>query len=186
MSMTSPTPVSTLDMRKKCFAPVVDEHTRLLVLGSLPGEKSLIQAEYYANRQNSFWYLMSQVIDADLVGMPYQQKLDCLLRHGIGLWDVVAEARREGSLDSNIKSREDNDLPALVRSLPRLQAIAFNGATAFKLGMKIIGADAARFEVFALPSSSPAYTLAVSKKVGHWMALRAVLASHLAITGGLA
>lgn len=162
-------------MRKKCFAPVVDEHTRLLVLGSLPGEKSLLQAEYYANRQNSFWYLMSVVVDADLVKMAYQEKLNCLLRHGIGLWDVVAEAKREGSLDNNIKSREDNDLLTLVRSLPQLRGIAFNGAIAFKLGLRIIGSDAEKFDVFALPSSSPAYTLAVSKKVEHWTKLRETL-----------
>lgn len=162
-------------MRKKCFAPVVDEHTGLLVLGSLPGEKSLIQSEYYANRQNSFWYLMSGVIDADLVKMSYQEKLNCLLRHGIGLWDVVAEAKREGSLDNNIKSREDNDLLKLVRSLPQLRGIAFNGAIAFKFGMRIIGTYAEQFDVFALPSSSPAYTLAVSKKVEHWTKLRETL-----------
>jgi G:T/U-mismatch repair DNA glycosylase len=40
------------DLRKRCFDPVVDRQTRLLVLGSLPGEQSLAVQQYYANRQN--------------------------------------------------------------------------------------------------------------------------------------
>ncbi|MBQ5946295.1 DNA-deoxyinosine glycosylase [Massilia sp. ST3] len=162
-------------MRKKCFAPVVDERTRLLVLGSLPGEKSLAQGEYYANRQNCFWHLMSSVIDADLVTMSYGHKLDELRRCGIGLWDVVAEATREGSLDSRIRAHEKNDLLGLIQSLPELKAIAFNGAKALKLGLKVIGSNAEQFSLLALPSSSAAYTLAVSTKVERWRALRDVL-----------
>jgi hypoxanthine-DNA glycosylase len=163
-------------MRKKCFAPVIDEHTRLLVLGSLPGEKSLAQGEYYANRQNMFWHLMSSIIDVDLVTLSYHHKLDCLLRHRIGLWDVVAEAKREGSLDSNIKSHKGNDLLSLIQSLPSLRAIAFNGATSAKLGVKIIGAEARQYVLFSLPSSSSAHTLAFSEKLARWSVLRAVKA----------
>lgn len=162
-------------MRKKCFAAVVDEHTRLLVLGSLPGEKSLAQGEYYANRQNMFWHLMSSVIDVDLVTLSYCQKLECLLLHRIGLWDVVAEAKREGSLDSNIRSHKGNDLLSLIRSLPNLRAIAFNGVASAKLGTKIIGAEAEQYAVFALPSSSPAHTLAFREKAAGWSVLRAAL-----------
>lgn len=163
-------------MRKKCFAPVIDEHTRLLILGSLPGEKSLAQGEYYANRQNMFWHLMSSIIDVDLVTLSYHQKLECLLRHRIGIWDVVAEATREGSLDSNIKSHEGNDLLSLIQSLPNLRAIAFNGATSAKLGAKIIGAAAGQYALFSLPSSSSAHTLAFGEKLAQWSVLRAATA----------
>jgi G:T/U-mismatch repair DNA glycosylase len=41
--------------RKRCFDPVVDDRTRLLILGSLPGEQSLVLQEYYGNRQKNFW-----------------------------------------------------------------------------------------------------------------------------------
>lgn len=158
--------------RKQCFAPVVDANTRLLVLGSLPGEKSLAQAQYYAHKQNRFWMLISAVIGTDLVPLPYDQRLQALLRHGVGLWDVVAAAHRTGSLDSAIRHRDDNDLPELLARHPRITAIAFNGGTAHKLGMKVLGEHAAHYRIAALPSSSPAYTLAYAEKLTQWMVLR--------------
>jgi hypoxanthine-DNA glycosylase len=161
--------------RKRCFAPVVDARTRLLILGSLPGERSLALQEYYGNRQNKFWTLMSAVIGVSLVPLAYQDRLAALLAHGIGLWDVVAEAQRHGSLDSKIRDRDDNDLPGLLARFPAIGAIAFNGGTAAKLGIKVLGARADQYALFELPSSSPAYTLAYAEKCARWMQLRAAL-----------
>lgn len=164
------------ELRKRCFAPVVDQHTRLLVLGSLPGEQSLTLQEYYGNRQNRFWQLMSAVTGVELVPLAYAARLQALLEHRVGLWDVVAEAHRPGSLDSNIRNRDDNDLPALVAGLPALTSIAFNGGTAARLGLKVLGGLASNYQIVQLPSSSPAYTLAYAEKLAQW----AVLADHLA------
>ena len=161
--------------RKRCFDPVVDTRTRLLVLGSLPGEKSLALQQYYGNRQNKFWALMSKVIGQDLVQLDYDDRLSTLLEHGVGLWDVVAEAHRPGSLDSQIRNRDDNDLPGLLERYPRIAAIAFNGGTAKNLGLKILGAHVARYQVVGLPSSSPAHTLPFTEKLDRWLALRALL-----------
>ncbi|MDB5961549.1 MAG: glycosylase [Massilia sp.] len=162
--------------RKRCFDPVVDARTRLLILGSLPGERSLALQEYYGNRQNKFWMLMSEVVGVSLVPLAYPDRLATLLAHGVGLWDVVAEAQRHGSLDSKIRDRDDNDLPGLLARFPAIGAIAFNGGTAAKLGIKVLGARAARYTLFELPSSSPAYTLAYAEKRARWMQLRAALA----------
>jgi hypoxanthine-DNA glycosylase len=161
------------ELRKRCFAPVVDADTRLLILGSLPGERSLALQEYYGNRQNRFWMLVSAVLGEDLLVLPYQARLARLRHHGVGLWDVVAEARRDGSLDSNIRARADNDLPALLAAHPAIHTIAFNGGTAARLGRKLLGESAARYRVIDLPSSSPAYTVAYADKLGQWMRLRA-------------
>lgn len=159
------------DARKRCFAPVVDPHIGLLILGSLPGERSLLHQQYYAHPQNRFWHLMSDLIGQDLRARDYPARLALLLAHGIGLWDVVAEARRDGSLDSQIRARADNDLAALVAGLPRLDSIAFNGATAARLGLKALGARAARYRIVPLPSSSPAYTLPYAEKLAAWRQL---------------
>ncbi|HYD81279.1 MAG TPA: DNA-deoxyinosine glycosylase [Paucimonas sp.] len=161
---------------KRSFAPVVDPRVRLLVLGSLPGELSLAHGRYYANPQNQFWRLMGGVIGRDLSGMDYPARLQTLLRHRIGLWDVVAEAHREGSLDGNIRAHTGNDLVALAGELPALEAIAFNGGTAARLGMRQLGVHAERYAVFRLPSSSPAYTRPFAEKLAAWEALREVLA----------
>ncbi|WP_420997040.1 DNA-deoxyinosine glycosylase [Cupriavidus sp. 30B13] len=160
---------------KRCFPPVVDADTRVLILGSLPGEVSLAQSQYYAHRQNRFWHLTGEVIGEDLAGMDYPARLRTLLAHRVGLWDVVAEARRDGSLDSNIRDHAGNDLPGLIASLPGLAAIAFNGGTAARIGMKALGAMGDRHQIVRLPSSSPAYTLPYAEKLSAWQALRAWL-----------
>ncbi len=157
--------------RKRCFDPVVDAHTRLLVLGSLPGEKSLALQQYYANRQNRFWHLMSEVSGADLVNRDYPSRLRALLERHIGLWDVVGEAYRAGSLDSRIRDRHDNDLMGLLGQLPALTTIAFNGGTAARVGLKVLGPHAARYRIVQLPSSSPAYTVPYAEKLRLWQAL---------------
>lgn len=162
-------------LRKRCFDPVVDNRTRLLILGSLPGEKSLVLQEYYGNRQNRFWALMSEVIGVQLVPLAYSSRLKALLEHGVGLWDVVAEAQRQGSLDSNIKARDDNDLLGLLARYPYIKAIGFNGGTAARLGGKVLGERASAYQIVELPSSSPAYTLSYAEKALRWLALRDTL-----------
>jgi len=157
--------------RKRCFDPVVDERTRVLVLGSLPGAQSLARQEYYGNTQNRFWSLMSDVSGLDLVPMDYPSRLQALLVNGVGLWDVIAEAAREGSLDSRIRDRADNNLLGLITELPNLTTIAFNGGTAARLGMKALGQHTQRYRIVPLPSSSPAYTLCYAEKLRQWQAL---------------
>ncbi|WP_322042959.1 DNA-deoxyinosine glycosylase [Paraburkholderia sp. J67] len=159
---------------KHCFPPVVDAHTRVLILGSLPGEASLAHQQYYAHKQNKFWHLVGEVIGVDLPALDYEARLQTLLDHRIGLWDVVAQARREGSLDGNIRDHAGNDLITLIERLPALQAIAFNGGTASRIGERILGVDAQRLEILRLPSSSPAYaSMNFATKLVAWRALDA-------------
>jgi len=143
----------------------------VLILGSLPGEASLAQSQYYAHPQNRFWRLMGDLLEVDLVSMAYRDRLDTLLAHHIGLWDVVAEARREGSLDSRIRGHAGNDLEGLVVSLPDLAAIAFNGGTAARLGIKALASHGVPHTMLTLPSSSPAHTLAYAEKLAAWRAM---------------
>jgi hypoxanthine-DNA glycosylase len=158
---------------KRSFAPIVDEHTRVLVLGSLPGEVSLAQGQYYAHRQNRFWSLIGDVIARNLREMPYEVRLQTLLEHRIGLWDVIAEARREGSLDSRIRDHASNDLVALIDTLPNLVAVAFNGGTAAKIGIRALAAQPATIECVNLPSSSPAFAaVPYADKLRAWETLR--------------
>ncbi|MBV8665587.1 MAG: DNA-deoxyinosine glycosylase [Burkholderiaceae bacterium] len=118
---------------------------------------------------------MSEVIGTELISLDYASRLQTLLQHGVGLWDVVAEAHRAGSLDSNIRNRDDNDLHGLLERFPNIAVIGFNGGTAAKLGMKILGERASRFQIIELPSSSPAYTLPYAAKLQQWQLLRQVL-----------
>jgi hypoxanthine-DNA glycosylase len=155
---------------KRSFSPIVDDRTRLLVLGSLPGETSLSEARYYAHPRNHFWPLIGEVIGLDLVGMDYESRLRALRAAGIGLWDVVGSALRAGSLDAAIRDYRANDLVALAESLPRLRAIGFNGAKAANIGARLL-AGRIDLSLVALPSSSPAYTLPYAAKRDAWVKL---------------
>jgi hypoxanthine-DNA glycosylase len=162
------------DSTKSSFPAVVDPKTRVLILGSLPGEASLARGQYYAHPQNQFWRLVEAVTGVELAARPYAARLATLLDRGVGLWDVIRQARRAGSLDAAIRDHQPNALPALLATLPDLRAVAFNGATASTIGRKVLG-EAPGVVLITLPSSSPAHTLAFDRKRAAWLALRPFL-----------
>jgi len=155
----------------------VDAHTRLLLLGSLPGERSLAEARYYAHPRNHFWPLVGQIIEQDFVGMDYPRRLAALIEAGIGLWDVVGSAVRPGSLDASIREPQANDLVALVDRLPQLAAVGFNGGKSASIGRAAL-AGRLGLALVPLPSSSPAYTLPFEAKKKEWLKLKPFLAAR--------
>ena len=161
--------------RKLAFAPVVSGATRVLVLGSLPGEASLAARRYYAHPLNQFWKLIGGVIGHDLHALDYETRLTALAAAGIGLWDTIASAVRRGSLDAAIREVEAAPLPDLVERLPGLRAIAFNGATSARIGRRQLPADPP-FALLDLPSSSPAHAaITLAQKQERWNLLRKFL-----------
>lgn len=162
-------------MRKSAFAPVVAPSTRVLVLGSLPGEASLAAGRYYAHPRNQFWTLVGGVIGRDLAPLEYPERLSALAEAGIGLWDTIASAHRRGSLDAAIRGVEAAPLCELVAALPALRAVAFNGATSARIGRRLLPADAEPVLV-DLPSSSPANAaMTLLQKQERWNLLRKFL-----------
>ncbi len=157
--------------RKASFPPVVDADTRVLILGSLPGDASLAAGRYYAHPQNQFWRLLSPVVGADLPALHYDARLAALQTAGIGLWDVVANATRPGSSDAAIRDATANDVAALIATLPALRLVAFNGGTAWKAGRALVSG----VETLALPSSSPLHMVGVAAKKPAWDAIGAYL-----------
>ena len=162
-------------MRKSAFAPIVDAATRVLILGSLPGDQSLVAARYYANPRNRFWHLVGDVIARpDLPDLTYEDRLMALLANGIGLWDAVASAERPGSLDSAIRNAEPAALSDLACDLPLLQAIAFNGKTSAKIARPLLLQSGQT--LIDLPSSSPAHAaMPYAEKRQAWLDLRQFL-----------
>ena len=154
---------------------MVAPDTRVLVLGSLPGEKSLAAQRYYAHSQNRFWHLIGKVIGAELEPLDYEDRLAALLASKIGLWDTVASAHRAGSLDAAIREAEHNPLADLAASLSELRAVGFNGRTSAKIGMPQLAHTG--LALIPLPSSSPAHaTMRLAEKEKLWGQLREFLA----------
>jgi hypoxanthine-DNA glycosylase len=139
--------------RLQGLAPVVAPNTRLVVLGSFPGVASLLAQQYYAHPRNHFWPILSALWGMDLTAAPYDERLAVVKQRGLGIWDVYAGCRREGSLDSAIEDAQPNDLAGLKATLPHLQAYAHNGGESAR-SMRIT--QALGLAVYRLPSTSPA------------------------------
>jgi double-stranded uracil-DNA glycosylase len=161
-------------MRKTGLPPIADAGTRLFVLGSLPGDKSLADGRYYAHPTNQFWRIIGALIGEELHGRPYDERLAALSKAGVGLWDVVSAATREGSQDSAIRDASHNAIHRLRNDYPRLEAIAFNGGRAAQDGRKLL-ADHGGLMLYDLVSSSGLAGVPLAAKVERWNVIRAHL-----------
>ena len=150
------------------FPPVIDAGVETLILGSFPSVASLGKAQYYGHPQNNFWRLVGAVIDEPLPEMAYELRLRTLIRHRLGLWDIIGKCVRPGSLDSNIRNARHNDFGRVTRVAKNLRRVCFNGKTAGK--MEPLFAEWG-YETLVLPSSSPAYTLQFAEKLKQWRAI---------------
>lgn len=168
------------------LAPLVNRHTRVLVLGSFPGAASLAAQAYYGHPRNHFWPIMADLFDGlwasdafydgsvcyqkSKSGMPldYARRCAWLLGHGVGLWDVYASCLRQGSLDTAIRQPVVNDFGRILAACPNLQLIAHNGGESFKHARHT---QALGVPVVKLPSSSPANaSWSFERKKAAWVA----------------
>lgn len=158
----------------KGFAPILGDNARVLILGSLPSQKSLAEARYYAFPGNAFWPIMSA-----LCGIPdhasYADRCAALIRRRIAVWDVLAAAVRPGSLDSAIRKRdaEVNDFASFFATNPDVRAVFFNGKAAADIFERRVAlsltADQQSIHRQRLPSTSPAYAAATrAEKTSVW------------------
>ena len=156
---------------KTGLSPIARSDARLFILGSLPGDASLSAAQYYAHPRNQFWRLVGAVVGENLHGLPYDERLERLAAHRIGLWDVIGSAVRKGSLDQAIRTPSHNAVDRLLHEFADLEAIAFNGQTSARIGRRLMGDDH-RLDLIDLPSSSPANTVPFAEKAKAWAQLR--------------
>ena len=156
---------------KAGLPPIARTNAKLFILGSLPGDASLTAQRYYAHPTNQFWRLLGAAIAEDLQSLSYDDRIARLARRRIGLWDVIASATRVGSLDQSIREADHNQIEHLLDEYRNLHAIAFNGATAARVGRKLIGAAAEGISLIDLPSSSAANTQPFADKAADWAKL---------------
>lgn len=173
-----------MDSRVASFAPVIGRTARILVLGSMPGLRSLAHAQYYAHPQNLFWPFLGEICGAG-PELAYPDRLRRLTEAGIALWDVLGECERVGSLDTAIRgaSERPNDIAGLIAHHPELHTIAFNGAKARQAFRRHVEPDIdvehlAQLRFLALPSTSPANaSMPRAAKRERWLMLRGLIAA---------
>ena len=151
----------------KSFEPVFSPEARVLIVGSMPSVKSLADSQYYAHPRNAFWPMMFEVFDTEPTS-DYEAKKELIRRNGLALWDVAGVCEREGSLDSNMRDIQFNDFASLFDACPHIHTVLCNGGTAHSLFLK--SGYAGEKRVLRMPSTSPAYTMAYSKKLEAWRA----------------
>ena len=161
-----------------CFPPIARRDSHTLILGSLPGRRSLEMRQYYAHPHNAFWKLVAAIFEADPL-LPYEEKVKVLTRNGIALWDVLAAAERPGSLDSSIvhASALANDFAGFFRAHPRIRRVFFNGRKAEEMYRRFVlprlGEEFAYIRYEGLPSTSPAHAgMTFAKKLGRWLGIK--------------
>lgn len=141
------------------FPPVLSDAPRALVLGSMPGARSLEESRYYAHPRNLFWPIMGELFDAG-PELPYEDRLLRLGACGVALWDVLASCERPGSLDAAIVRATEvpNAIDELLEALPSVHTVACNGSASLALFRRHIAPriPKGRVTVLALPSTSPA------------------------------
>ncbi len=160
---------------KRSFPAVVDQRAHTLILGSMPGDASLQAQQYYAYPHNAFWPIMRR-----LLRMPesagYDARLRALQAAGFALWDVLAECKREGSLDSSIEhaTAQANDIGGLLQAHRGITLVCLNGTTVqtlFRRHVAKVQTLPARVQVVTLPSTSPANArMTTEAKYGAWEA----------------
>jgi len=144
------------------FKPLVDSNSRVLILGSMPGEKSLQMNQYYAHPRNCFWIILGQLFGFDSES-EYLVRTKQVLKSGISIWDVLKTCSRSGSLDSAIKpmSVVVNNFEMFLAKQSSIETIFFNGAKAEALYRKHVLPDISakfkRINLIRLPSTSPAF-----------------------------
>ncbi len=134
--------------------PTYDEHSRVLVLGSFPSPKSREGQYNYGHPQNRFWRVLSTLAEEDLP-TTNEQKRDLCLRHGIALWDVVAECDIQGASDASIRNAKPNKLSLITTAAP-IEAVYCTGAKAFELYRRLGCEQECGLPATRLPSTSPA------------------------------
>ncbi|MEO8304833.1 MAG: DNA-deoxyinosine glycosylase [Betaproteobacteria bacterium] len=167
--MSKGIPPGDADARKRGLQPVIGPGTRVLILGSFPGDASLAARQYYAHPRNHFWPIVGALIDAPLPTLPYRERLVRLRASGVGLWDVYVACARRGSLDSAIRMAEPGDVRRVRRGAPAVGLVCFNGKTAARA---LPAWRDAGYATLVLPSSSPAYTRPFAEKLAAWGPIR--------------
>ncbi len=159
------------------FPPIVGGKPHLLILGSMPGERSLAVRQYYGHPQNSFWRIMGELCGAGHE-RSYEERLEALKRSGIALWDVLKHCEREGSGDGNIRpgSEVPNAIGELLAAYPTIRAVALNGSKARQAFRRHIWPHIPEtikkcLTIVELPSTSPACArIPFSQKSHRWCA----------------
>lgn len=152
---------------KKAFEPIIFPDSEILILGTMPGEKSLEVQQYYGNRGNQFWKLLFTILEEPF-SLNYNARIALLKKYKIALWDVLQYCEREGSLDSNIKNEQFNDFSTFYKKNSQIKYVFFSSKKASAYYDKYKGREGVlSYDVLPSPSGANA-TKTFAEKLEIW------------------
>jgi len=156
------------------FPPISHKQAKILILGSMPSEMSILKQQYYGHQRNVFWPIMLTMFNKPM-DISYKQRQQLLIQNNIAVWDVLQSCNREGSLDAAIKmdSIKVNDFHHFLTVHQKIETICFNGAKAQAIYNKYvlpqIKNEFSELSYIKLPSTSPAYAaMNLQQKMSIW------------------
>ena len=154
-------------MKIYSFTPISNNNSKVLILGTMPGEMSLKLNQYYGHGGNTFWKLIFSIFN-EAFSQDYEIRKAILLKNNIALWDVLQACEREGSSDNTIIKEEANDFTSFFKKHPNIERIAFNGKNAEAYFHKYSN-HKPNIDYLVLPSTSPANTWkSFEEKLDEW------------------
>lgn len=155
---------------KTSFPAIEPPKARVLILGSIPGDRSIAENQYYGHPRNRFWKMLAYLTGSETPD-DYSAKKELLYANQITLWDVAQQAIRKGSMDSDIKNAVPNDIRELLERNPGIKTIGFNGKKAEALFDKFFEREKG-MTYRSLPSTSPANAgITFDSLCGQWAVL---------------
>ena len=169
-------------MEFNCFEPIIDSKSKVLILGTMPGEASIKAKEYYAHTDNLFWDIIFRICIQswkmeELVIADYDSKVQLLYDNNIAVWDVLQFCNRKGSLDKDILNQIQNDFNLFLKQNSQIKAIFFNGKKAFEYfeNQKLSKSILNNIKLITLPSTSPSNTKNSFYILKEWLQIRKFL-----------
>lgn len=165
-------------MKSFSFPPISSDQANILILGTMPGTKSLELNQYYGHRQNNFWKFMFTILKEDFSN-DYETRKALLQKNNIAVWDVLQFCDRVGSLDSAIKNEIANDFETFLKNHPNITSIFFNGQKAAAFFKKYVSLQKT-YNQITLPSSSPANaSKSFQSKLEEWKIIGSLIKSDI-------
>ncbi len=154
----------------RCFGPIINKQSQILILGTLPGTKSLEINEYYADPRNQFWQIIYAVYN-EPVDSDYSDRCKFILAHKLALWDILDYGNREGALDAAISNETPNDFKEFFRDYPNIKLIILNGTKVRDYFKKYFKDYYKTILCITVPSTSPTpgrYVKTINEKKSKW------------------
>ncbi len=133
---------------------IYDDHSAILILGTMPSPKSRENGFYYSHPQNAFWPLLADLLHQEKPASDPEAKKEFLLRNHIAVFDVLQSCDIQGASDMSIQNAKINSFYPILQNAP-IRAVFTTGKKATEY-YRNYAPEQQDYPCIYLPSTSPA------------------------------